>query len=161
MLWTSALTLSTTLKWTNFTLFNNINPPLPYFFYWTYIAFNRNLTLREWPRSLINFFRIEDCWIISKRGYPIYLRSTIIGIQSALGVRAPDTIILFVIISLDGPYFSISFCQHLLITSVDGNYASCVLPQYIAINRDHQQNLELFDNDILIIETSTMKLSIL
>ena len=87
------------------------------------------------------FFRIEGCWIVSKRGYPIYLRSTIIGIQSSLGVRAPDTTILVVIVSLDGPYFFTSFWQYLLIKFVDGNYASCVLPQYIATNRDYQQKL--------------------
>ncbi|CEP07150.1 hypothetical protein [Parasitella parasitica] len=125
----------------------------------------------ELIKVITEFLRIEDRWIPSKRGYSLYLRPTIIGTQSALGVRAPDRALLFVIASPVGPYFSTGFQAVSLLASTDyvrawpngtgdskvgGNYAPCVLPQSIAANEGYQQNLWLFGDDYQVTEAGTM-----
>ncbi|KAI8889335.1 branched-chain amino acid aminotransferase [Backusella circina FSU 941] len=127
------------------------------------------------PEELINviaqFLRIEDRWVPSKRGYSLYLRPTIIGTQSSLGVRAPDSALLFVIASPVGPYYSTGFNAVSLMAStqyvrawpngtgdskVGGNYAPCVKPQAEALAQGYQQNLWLFGPDNQVTEAGTM-----
>lgn len=122
-------------------------------------------------KVITEYLRIEDRWIPSKRGYSLYLRPTIIGTQTALGVRAPDKALLFVISSPVGPYFSTGFKAVSLMASteyirawpkgsgdckVGGNYAPCVKPQYIATQEGYQQNLWLFGEDDEVTEAGTM-----
>ncbi|KAI7904286.1 branched-chain amino acid aminotransferase [Cokeromyces recurvatus] len=125
----------------------------------------------ELIKVITEFLRIEDRWIPNKRGYSLYLRPTIIGTQSALGVRAPNKALLFVIASPVGPYFSTGFKAVSLLASteyvrswpngtgnykVGGNYAPCVKPQSIAAQEGYQQNLWLFGPDYEITEAGTM-----
>ncbi|CAO3617176.1 unnamed protein product [Mucor hiemalis] len=125
----------------------------------------------ELIKVITEYLRIEDRWIPSKRGYSLYLRPTIIGTQTALGVRAPDKALLFVIASPVGPYFSTGFKAVSLMASteyirawpkgsgdckVGGNYAPCVKPQYIATQEGYQQNLWLFGEDDEVTEAGTM-----
>ncbi|KAI8068788.1 branched-chain amino acid aminotransferase [Thamnidium elegans] len=125
----------------------------------------------ELVKVITEFLRIEDRWIPSKRGYSLYLRPTIIGTQTALGVRAPDTALLFVIASPVGPYFSTGFTAIRLLATTDyvrswphgtgdckvgGNYAACVKPQSIAAEKGYQQNLWLFGEDDEVTEAGTM-----
>ncbi|GAA5812649.1 hypothetical protein MFLAVUS_006106 [Mucor flavus] len=125
----------------------------------------------ELVKVITEFLRIEDRWIPSKRGYSLYLRPSIIGTQTALGVRAPDTALLFVIASPVGPYFSTGFTAIRLLATTDyvrswphgtgdckvgGNYAPCVKPQSIAAEKGYQQNLWLFGEDDQVTEAGTM-----
>lgn len=134
-------------------------------------CFEQTFDPEEMIKVITEFLRIEDRWIPSKRGYSLYLRPTIIGTQSALGVRAPDRALLFVIASPVGPYFSTGFKAVSLLASTDyvrawpngtgdskvgGNYAPCVLPQSIAANEGYQQNLWLFGDDNQVTEAGTM-----
>jgi branched-chain amino acid aminotransferase len=120
---------------------------------------------------IAQFLRIEDRWVPSKRGYSLYLRPTIIGTQSELGVRAPDSVLLFVIASPVGPYYSTGFNAVSLMAStqyvrawpngtgdfkVGGNYAPCVKPQSEALAEGYQQNLWLFGPDNEVTEAGTM-----
>lgn len=122
-------------------------------------------------KVITEFLRIEDRWISTKRGYSLYLRPTIIGTQTALGVRAPDTALLFVIASPVGPYFSTGFTAVKLLATTDyvrawphgtgdckvgGNYAPCVKPQSIAAEKGYHQNLWLFGEDDEVTEAGTM-----
>lgn len=145
------------------------------FFFCDTILINSLLIQTFDPEELIKviteYLRIEDRWVPSKRGYSLYLRPTIIGTQSALGVRAPDSALLFVIASPVGPYFSTGFQAVSLLASTDyirawpkgsgdykvgGNYAPCVKPQAIAAEEGYQQNLWLFGNDDEVTEAGTM-----
>ncbi|KAK4513753.1 uncharacterized protein ATC70_005759 [Mucor velutinosus] len=125
----------------------------------------------ELIKVITEFLRIEERWIPSKRGYSLYLRPTIIGTQDALGVRAPDRALLFVIASPVGPYFSTGFKAVSLLADtehvrawpkgtgdykVGGNYAPCVLPQSIAASKGYQQNLWLFGEEHYVTEVGTM-----
>lgn len=125
----------------------------------------------ELIKVITEFLRIEDRWIPSKRGYSLYLRPTVIGTQSALGVRAPNKALLFVIASPVGPYYSTGFKAVSLLASTEyvrawpngtgdrkigGNYAPCVIPQSEAARAGYQQNLWLFGDDYQVTEAGTM-----
>lgn len=120
---------------------------------------------------ITEFLRIDNRWISPKRGYSLYLRPTIIGIQPSLGVRAPSRVLLFVIASPVGPYFSSGVKAVGLLASTEyvrswphgtgdckigGNYAPCVKPQSIAAKEGYQQNLWLFGEDDEVTEAGTM-----
>jgi branched-chain amino acid aminotransferase len=135
------------------------------------VNFFQTFDPEELIKVITEFLRIENRWIPSKRGYSLYLRPAIIGTQSALGVRAPDQALLFVIASPVGPYFSTGFKAVSLLASTDyirawpkgsgdckvgGNYAPCVKPQAIAAEEGYQQNLWLFGNDDEVTEAGTM-----
>ncbi|KAI7895858.1 branched-chain amino acid aminotransferase [Mucor mucedo] len=125
----------------------------------------------ELIKVITEFLRIENRWISSKRGYSLYLRPTVIGTQSSLGVRAPNKVLLFVIASPVGPYFSTGVKAVSLLASTEyvrswpngtgdckigGNYAPCARPQLIASKKGYQQNLWLFGNDDEVTEAGTM-----
>ncbi|KAI8988379.1 branched-chain amino acid aminotransferase [Mycotypha africana] len=125
----------------------------------------------ELIKVIVEFLRIEDRWIPSKRGYSLYLRPTMISTQPSLGVRAPSSALLFVIASPVGPYFATGFKAVSLLASTDyvrswpqgtgdckvgGNYAPCVKPQTIAAQQGYQQNLWLFGEDHKVTEAGTM-----
>lgn len=91
--------------------------------------------------------------------------------KSSLGVRAPDKVLLFVIASPVGPYFSTGIKAISLLAStehirswpngtgdckVGGNYAPCVKPQSIASKEGYQKNLWLFGEDDEVTEAGTM-----
>ncbi|KAI9068844.1 branched-chain amino acid aminotransferase II [Trametes sanguinea] len=48
---------------------------------------------------------IEQRWIPTQKGHSLYIRPTIIGTRSSLGVAASDSAVLYVICSPTGPYF--------------------------------------------------------
>ncbi|KAL1938995.1 hypothetical protein VTO73DRAFT_11148 [Trametes versicolor] len=49
---------------------------------------------------------IEQRWIPTQKGHSLYIRPTIIGTRSSLGVAASDHAMLYVICSPTGPYFA-------------------------------------------------------
>ncbi|CAL9729178.1 branched-chain-amino-acid aminotransferase, cytosolic [Monosporozyma unispora] len=105
------------------------------------------------------------------QGYSLYIRPTLIGTTSTLGVSTPDKALLFVICSPVGPYYKTGF-QAVRLEATDyatrawpggcgdkklgANYAPCVLPQLQAAERGYQQNLWLFGPEKNITEVGTM-----
>ncbi|THV02892.1 hypothetical protein K435DRAFT_852323 [Dendrothele bispora CBS 962.96] len=51
---------------------------------------------------------VEKQWMPPKSGYSLYIRPTVIGTKSTLGVAASDSALLYVICSPSGPYFPLS-----------------------------------------------------
>ncbi|CCH61550.1 hypothetical protein TBLA_0E05010 [Henningerozyma blattae CBS 6284] len=109
--------------------------------------------------------------IPSGKGYSLYIRPTLIGTTSTLGVGKPDKALLFVINSPVGPYYKTGF-KAVSLEATDyatrawpggvgdkklgANYAPCVLPQLQASERGYQQNLWLFGPEKYITEVGTM-----
>ncbi|PKY01872.1 branched-chain aminotransferase [Aspergillus campestris IBT 28561] len=117
----------------------------------------------------------DSRFIPSTRGYSLYLRPTMIGTQSTLGVGPPGSALLFVIASPVGPYYPTGF-KAISLEATDyavrawpggvgdkklgANYAPCVLPQLNAASRGFQQNLWLFGEEEYVTEVGTMNLFI-
>lgn len=105
------------------------------------------------------------------QGYSLYIRPTLIGTTTTLGVSPPDKALLFVICSPVGPYYKTGF-KAVRLEATDyatrawpggcgdkklgANYAPCVLPQLQAAERGYQQNLWLFGPEKNITEVGTM-----
>ncbi|KAI5959500.1 uncharacterized protein KGF55_005328 [Candida pseudojiufengensis] len=104
-------------------------------------------------------------------GYSLYLRPTLIGTSSGLGVGTPDKALLFVIASPVGPYYKNGF-KPVSLEATDyavrawpggvgdkklgANYAPCILPQKEAASKGFDQNLWLFGDEGYITEVGTM-----
>lgn len=129
------------------------------------------------PKSMVDciakFVRLEEKYVPRKRGYSLYLRPTMIGTQSTLGVGPPGSALFFLIASPVGPYYKTGFkAVSLEATSnyvrawpggtgdkkLGGNYAPCIVPQLEAASRGYQQNLWLFGEEGYITEVGTMNL---
>ncbi|PLB34005.1 branched-chain amino acid aminotransferase, cytosolic [Aspergillus candidus] len=122
-----------------------------------------------------DFVKQDSRFIPSTRGYSLYLRPTMIGTQSTLGVGPPGSALLFVIASPVGPYYPTGF-KAISLEATDyavrawpggvgdkklgANYAPCVLPQLNAASRGFQQNLWLFGEEEYVTEVGTMNLFI-
>lgn len=104
-------------------------------------------------------------------GYSLYVRPTLIGTSTGLGVGIPDKALLYVITSPVGPYYKTGF-KAVRLEATDyatrawpggvgdkklgANYAPCILPQLQAAERGYQQNLWLFGPEKYITEVGTM-----
>jgi branched-chain amino acid aminotransferase len=119
------------------------------------------------------YVAVEEDFVPKKRGYSLYLRPTMIGTQSTLGVGPPGSALCFVIASPVGPYYPTGFkAVSLEATSkfvrawpggtgdrkLGGNYAPCILPQLDAASRGFHQNLWLFGEEGYVTEVGTMNL---
>lgn len=110
-------------------------------------------------------------WIPTPQGYSLYIRPTVIGTRSALGVAASDHATLYVILSPSGPYFK-STKNSLDILAVGEtvrswpggtgghklglNYAPSFLPQRIAAKQGYDQILWLLGEEKKITEAGAM-----
>ncbi|KAI1769374.1 branched-chain-amino-acid aminotransferase [Hypoxylon sp. FL1150] len=122
---------------------------------------------------IAKFAKFEERFIPNERGYSLYLRPTLIGTQTTLGVSAPGSALLFVIASPVGPYYPTGF-KAVSLEATDyavrawpggvgdkklgANYAPCIVPQMEAAKRGFQQNLWLFGPEEYITEVGTMNL---
>ena len=114
----------------------------------------------------------QDKHLIPKgRGYSLYVRPTMISTTAALGMKAPDKALLYVITSPVGPYYETGL-RAVRLEATDyatrawpggvgdkklgGNYAPCALPHKEAVSRGFQQNLWLFGPEKNITEVGTM-----
>lgn len=114
----------------------------------------------------------QDKYLIPEgQGYSLYIRPTLIGTATTLGITPPDRALLFVICSPVGPYYKTGF-KAVKLEATDyatrawpggcgdkklgANYAPCVLPQLQAAERGYQQNLWLFGPEKNITEVGTM-----
>ncbi|KAL7944965.1 aminotransferase [Trichoderma barbatum] len=129
------------------------------------------------PSDLINLIaklvKVDERFIPGERGYSLYLRPTLIGTQTTLGISPPESAMLFVIASPVGPYYPTGFKAISLEATnyavrawpggvgdkkLGANYAPCVLPQKGAASRGHQQNLWLFGEEECVTEVGTMNM---
>ncbi|KAG0133602.1 cytosolic branched-chain amino acid aminotransferase [Tuber indicum] len=132
-----------------------------------------SFSIEEMTKCLAAFVNLEQRFIPDKRGYSLYLRPTMIGTQSTLGVGKPGSALLFVIASPVGPYYPTGFkAVSLEATSryirawpggvgdmkLGGNYAPCIVPQLDAASRGFHQNLWLFGEEGYVTEVGTMNL---
>lgn len=115
--------------------------------------------------------KLDKSFIPDQRGYSLYIRPTMIGTTTGLGVHAPDDALLYVVCSPVGPYYSTGF-KAVRLEATDyavrawpggvgdkklgANYAPSVKPQLEAATRGYQQNLWLFGPDKHVTEVGTM-----
>ncbi|ODN74068.1 branched-chain amino acid aminotransferase [Cryptococcus amylolentus CBS 6039] len=116
---------------------------------------------------------LDSEWIPKEKGYSLYIRPTMIGTQSALGVGPSSDALLFVICSPVGPYYASGFKPvQLLATTkyvrathggtggfkLGANYAPGVVPQSEAAKEGYSQNLWLLGPEHALTEVGTMNL---
>ncbi|BGP42173.1 branched-chain-amino-acid transaminase bat2 [Rhodotorula kratochvilovae] len=116
---------------------------------------------------------IDADWVPTDPGTSLYIRPTMIGTQAGLGVGASTDVLLFVICSPVGPYYSTGFKPvKLYATTKDvrawpggtggfklgSNYAAGVVPQQQAAALGYQQILWLFGPEHRLTEVGTMNL---
>ncbi|BGP34074.1 branched-chain-amino-acid transaminase bat2 [Rhodotorula toruloides] len=116
---------------------------------------------------------IDADWVPTEPGTSLYIRPTMIGTQAGLGVGASTDVLLFVICSPVGPYYSTGFKPvKLYATTKDvrawpggtggyklgSNYAAGVVPQQQAAALGYQQILWLFGPEHRLTEVGTMNL---
>ncbi|KAL4929595.1 branched-chain amino acid aminotransferase, cytosolic [Aspergillus undulatus] len=134
-----------------------------------------NFDGEELTKMIGEFVKLESRFIPDARGYSLYLRPTMIGTQSTLGVGPPGSALLFVIASPVGPYYPTGF-KAISLEATDyavrawpggvgdkklgANYAPCIVPQLEAASRGFQQNLWLFGEEEYVTEVGTMNLFI-
>lgn len=117
--------------------------------------------------------RQERDWVPAHRGYSLYLRPTILGTQTTLGVGPSNRALLLCIASPVGPYYKTGFAAVSLYASqryvrawpggtgdckVGGNYAPGILPQIQAAAKGYSQILWLFGPQDNVTEVGTMNL---
>lgn len=104
---------------------------------------------------------LESRWIPNLPGYSLYIRPTVIGTRTGLGVAASDSALLYIILSPTGPYFRneaggsetislLAVSEHVRAWpggtgghKLGLNYASSFLPQSLATERGYDQILWL------------------
>ncbi|KAG9001087.1 hypothetical protein FRB93_012467 [Tulasnella sp. JGI-2019a] len=112
-------------------------------------------------------------WIPQEKGYSLYIRPTLIGVQTMLGVSPPNKALLFVICSPVGPYYRGGFKPVKLLATTEyvravpggtggyklgANYAPCLVPQGEANKAGYDQNLWLLGEEHYLTEVGTMNL---
>lgn len=115
----------------------------------------------------------DERWIPSEPGYSLYIRPTLIGTQSALGVHPSSDALLFVICCPVGPYYSTGFKPVSLEATtkysraapggtgsykLGANYSPGVMPQLEAAKKGYAQNLWLHGPEHWLTEVGTMNL---
>jgi len=127
------------------------------------------------PQELINciaeLVRVDRDWIPSGEGYSLYLRPTVISTHPYLGVATPDDLLLYVITSPVGPYYTSGFNPVRLTadseyvrawpggtggSKVGGNYAPTMKPAGEAAKRGYSQILWVFGENHEITEVGAM-----
>lgn len=132
-----------------------------------------NFTSNNLIELISKFVLLESNFIPDKRGYSLYLRPTMIGTQTTIGISPPGSALLFVIASPVGPYYPTGF-KAVSLEATDyavrawpggigdkklgANYAPCVRPQLEAASRGYQQNLWLFGEEQYVTEVGTMNM---
>lgn len=122
-------------------------------------------------KLISEFVKLERNLIPKGKGFSLYLRPTLIGTESGLGVHIPSKALFYCIASPVGPYYPTGF-KAVRLEATDyatrawpggtgdkklgANYAPCIKPQREAASRGYQQNLWLFGPEGKITEVGTM-----
>ncbi|AOA64721.1 Mitochondrial branched-chain amino acid aminotransferase, homolog of murine ECA39 [Komagataella phaffii GS115] len=125
----------------------------------------------ELIKLISELLKLDQSFVPEGEGYSLYIRPTLIGTSSGLGVGAPDKALLYVICSPVGPYYPTGY-KAISLEATDyatrawpggvgdkklgANYAPCIKPQLSAAKNGHQQNLWLFGEEKFITEVGTM-----
>lgn len=125
----------------------------------------------ELIKSIEQLLLVDKKFIPKGDGYSLYIRPTLIGTTSSLGVGTPNRALLFVIMSPVGPYFGNGFKPVSLEATnyavrawpkgvgefkLGANYVSGIQPQKKAAESGHNQNLWLFGDEGYITEVGAM-----
>lgn len=111
--------------------------------------------------------------LLRQKGYSLYIRPCIIGTNSGLGIAAPTSALLFVVMSPVGPYFNKGHKAISLQAAnaseavrawpggigdkkVGGNYAPCILPELNSRLMGYQQVLWLLGAEERVTEVGAM-----
>ncbi|MBI4727819.1 branched-chain amino acid aminotransferase [candidate division TA06 bacterium] len=109
-------------------------------------------------QAVCELVKLEERWIPAAEGCSLYIRPTVIGTEAALGVKASDEYLFYIILSPVGPYFpegfnpvglwvSDSFTRAALggtgEAKTGGNYAASLLASQQAKDRGYSQVLWL------------------
>ena len=113
--------------------------------------------------------RTDEAWIPEGEGFSLYIRPTYISTFPAVGVTAPQTALLYVILSPVGPYYASGWKPVRLICSdekycrawpggsgcykVGGNYAITLVPQKEAAAKGYSQVLWLYEDKVTEVGT--------
>jgi branched-chain amino acid aminotransferase len=123
------------------------------------------------PQELIQcistLVRLDEAYIPTSTtpGYALYIRPTVVATHPFLGLSPPEQLLLYVICSPVGPYYTSSgFAPIRLIASspdqvrawpggtgvnkVGGNYAGTMLAQQYALQKGYEQVLWLLDDNV-------------
>ena len=118
-------------------------------------------------QAVCELVKLEERWIPAAEGCSLYIRPTVIGTEAALGVKASDEYLFYIILSPVGPYFpegfnpvglwvSDSFTRAALggtgEAKTGGNYAASLLASQQAKDRGYSQVLWLDAKDHSYIE---------
>jgi branched-chain amino acid aminotransferase len=118
-------------------------------------------------QAICELVKLEERWIPTADGCSLYIRPTVIGTEAALGVKASDEYLFYIILSPVGPYFpegfnpvglwvSDSFTRAALggtgEAKTGGNYAASLLASQQAKDRGYSQVLWLDAKDHRYIE---------
>jgi len=118
-------------------------------------------------QAICELVKLEERWIPTIEGCSLYVRPTVIGTEAALGVKASDEYLFYIILSPVGPYFpegfnpvglwvSDSFTRAALggtgEAKTGGNYAASLLASQQAKDRGYSQVLWLDAKDHRYIE---------
>jgi len=117
--------------------------------------------------------RLDKDWVPKTRGCSLYIRPTLLGTQTVLGVGPSEKALLFTILSPVGPYYKTGWKPVKLLadpkyvrawpggtgnTKFGGNYAPTIKAQIEAEQRGYQQVLWLFGPDDKVTEVGTMNM---
>lgn len=113
----------------------------------------------------------DEDWVPSGEGYSLYIRPTVIATHPFLGVAPPDDLLLYVITSPVGPYYTSGFAPVRLTcdtpyvrawpggsgsSKVGGNYAPTMKPGKEAMEQGYSQILWVFGEEDEITEVGAM-----
>jgi len=123
----------------------------------------RRMSMPEIPeehfiQALCELIKLEERWVPSAVGSSLYIRPTGVSTEAALGVKASESYLFFVILSPSGPYFAEGFNPVSLWVSdsftraavggtgeakTGGNYAGTLLAAQMAKDKGFSQVLWL------------------
>ncbi len=123
----------------------------------------RRMSMPEVPeeqfiQALCELIRLEERWVPSAVGSSLYIRPTAVSTEAALGVKAAESYLFYIILSPSGPYFAEGFNPVGLWVSdsytraavggtgeakTGGNYAGTLLAAQLAKNKGYSQVLWL------------------
>ncbi|KAL7539815.1 hypothetical protein ACHAXR_009621 [Thalassiosira sp. AJA248-18] len=126
---------------------------------------------QELIKCIGELVRVDQDWIPSGEGYSMYLRPTVIATHPFLGLSPPDDLLLYVISSPVGPYYTSGFDPVRLTadtpyvrawpggsgsSKVGGNYGPTMKPGAEAMAKGYSQILWVFGDDEHVTEVGAM-----
>lgn len=126
---------------------------------------------QELIKCIAELVRLDKDWIPSGEGFSMYIRPTVIATHPFLGLASPDDLLLYVITSPVGPYYTSGFDPVRLTTDtpyvrawpggcgnskVGGNYGPTMKAGADAVAKGYSQVLWVFGEDEQVTEVGAM-----